>query len=363
MGKKSKFKKFKRKKWKLNNKSNSPRQNNNIPQNGNQNIIVNAPKSKIDKSLIHKKKVLKRKIKRIREKNKKKYNNQFLDDLDDIFMSQQDLERMPHDKFFTFPIPKTPKENSEYIPLLVSESDIILELLDARDIFHSRNIPIEKLINNYENKILIYTITKSDLVSNEYLEKITNILKNNNNESKKNQVICISSFIREKINDLFILLKKNVDIIKKKNIGKIIKIGIIGPPNAGKNTLIQSLELIINSNCEKKYIYYDENKEFCVNSVPAILFDEEKENQVFISKQFKNIKEITEPKNLIRNLMNVVDKNKLKDIYEFNKVPESLDDFIFLIKEKYELKDDLMSIWKILEDIITGKISYEMNIK
>ena len=229
MGKKSKFKKFKRKKWKLNNKSNSPRQNNNIPQNGNQNIIVNAPKSKIDKSLIHKKKVLKRKIKRIREKNKKKYNNQFLDDLDDIFMSQQDLERMPHDKFFTFPIPKTPKENSEYIPLLVSESDIILELLDARDIFHSRNIPIEKLINNYENKILIYTITKSDLVSNEYLEKITIILKNNNNESKKNQVISISSFIREKINDLFILLKKNVDIIKKKNIGKIIKIGIIGP--------------------------------------------------------------------------------------------------------------------------------------
>ena len=362
MGKKSKFKKFRRKKWKLNKNSNSTKQNNNIPQNNNQNIVVNA-KSKIDKSLIHKKKALKRKIKRIRQKNKKKYNYQLLDDLDDIFMSQQDLERIPHDKFFTFPIPKTPKENSEYIPLLVSESDIILELLDARDIIHSRNIPIEKLINNYENKILIYTITKSDLVSNEYLEKITIILKNNNNESKKNQVISISSFIREKINDLFILLKKNVDIIKKKKLGKIIKIGIIGPPNVGKNTFIQSLELIINSNCEKKYIYFDEKKEFCVNSVPAILFDEEKENQVFISKRFKNIKEITEPKSLIINLMNVVDKNKLKDIYEFNKVPESLEDFIFLIKEKYELKDDLMSIWKILEDIITGKISYEIDIK
>ena len=357
MGKKSKFKKFKRKKWKSNKGSNLQKQNNNISLKEDEKNDINSPKKKVDKNLIHKKKMLKRKIKRIREKNKKKKNQQYLDEFDDIIMSQEELERMPHDKFFTYPIPLTPEENKEYIPLLISESDIILELLDARDIIHSRNLQIEEIINSNENKSLIYIITKSDLVSENYLEKIKNFLQKDNN----NQVICISSFIREKINNLFIQLKQNVEKIKKKK-NKIIKIGILGAPNVGKNTLIQSLELIMNSNCEEKYIYFEENKEFCINSVPGILFDEKEENNFLISKMYKNIKDIKEPKNLIINLLNVVDKDKLKNIYEFNKTSDDLDDFIFLIKNKYELKDEMSSILKILEDIISGKISYEIDI-
>ena len=54
---------------------------------------------------------------------------------------------------------------------------------------------------------------------------------------------------------------------------KIIKIGIVGAPNVGKNALIQSLELIVNSNCDEKYIYLDEEKTFCINSFPCLVFD------------------------------------------------------------------------------------------
>ena len=60
--------------------------------------------------------------------------------------------------------------------------------------------------------------------------------------------------------------------------------------------------------------------------------------------------------------MNIVNKEKLKDIYELNKVPENLDEFIGLIKEKYEFQVNNITLCKILEDIITGKISYEVNI-
>ena len=143
---------------------------------------------------------------------------------------------------------------------------------------------------------------------------------------------------------------------------KLIKIGIIGAPNVGKNSLIQSLELIVNSNCEEKYIYFNEDKSFCINSVFCNLFDEKEENNFLISKKDKNVKDIKEPKNIIQNLLNFVNKDNLKDIYELKKIPENLEDFICLIKQKYEFENDDMSIRKILGDIITGKIRYEINV-
>ena len=48
---------------------------------------------------------------------------------------------------------------------------------------------------------------------------------------------------------------------------------------------------------------------------------------------------------------------------KFSTYPEDLDDFISLIRNKYEFRERNMSICKILEDIITGKIKYEIEIK
>jgi ribosome biogenesis GTPase A len=306
---------------------------------------------------LHKRKEFKRKLKKIEKKNKNlfKVEHEILDEF-------YDFENLPHDKFTPYIIPNTQEENKNYLPSLITDSDIILELLDARDIIHSRNKQVEELINKEKNKLLIYILTKSDLVSNEYITKITKILENEA-KKEKNPVINISSLLRETIQNLFTQLEKNVEDLQKKiNDKKTIKIGIIGAPNVGKNSLIQSLELIINADCTEKYIYFNEDKTFCINSVPGVLFDEVKENNFLISKKWKDIKEIKTPKNLIEKLMDVVDKDKLKNIYDLDKVPESLDNFIKLIMDKYEFKEENKSISKILEDIITGKISYEINI-
>ena len=364
MGKKSKFKKIKRKKF----KSKKKKISNNINKE-NTNIsteklnTTNLPKKK-DKALIHKRKQLKRKLRNIRKKNKNKnlfnVEHEYLDEIEDMLMYPEEIEQLPHDKFIPYPIPNTQDENKNYLPLLISESDIILELLDSRDIIHSRNKEIEELINKNEKKLLIYILTKSDLISQEYLSKIKNSLAQENNN---NPIISISSLIRETIHSLLNELKKHIEDFKIKiNENKVIKIGILGAPNVGKNSLIQSLELIVNANCNEKYIYFDEGKSFCINSVPCILFDENEENNILISKMNKNIKDIKEPKKLLQNLMNIVNKDILKDIYEFNKVPENLEEFISLIKQKYDFQDDNKCILKILDDIITGKIRYEINI-
>ena len=367
MGKKNKSKKNKNKK----NKSPSPNGDNNL--NINDSNISNEEqedkheKNKLSKEFLHKKKEIRKKIKRIRKKNKKKSGGkrfgldyQYLEEFEDIFMNSEDLEKLPHDKFTPYTIPISIEENKEYIPLLISESDIILELLDARDIVHSKNPKIEELVKINDKKLLIYVITKSDLVSEEHINKIKQYLDKENNN--KNPIIVTSSLMREKIQTFFDELKTQIELLQKKSEDKkIIKIGIIGAPNVGKNSLIQSLELIVNTNCEEKYIYFNEEKDFCINGVPGITYDDNEKNNFLISKKYKEIKDIPEPINLIKTLMDVVDKNRIKDIYELNKTPENLEEFIDLLKEKYEFEDNNITICKILDDIIIGKISYEVN--
>jgi ethanolamine utilization protein EutP (predicted NTPase) len=364
MGKKNKIKKlkFKNKKAPSSNSGNQK-----IEENCNKESAPEgeeSPKNEITEEIRHKKKESRKKMKKLRKKNKKKkkinLDYEGLYDFEEFFMNQEDIEKLPHDTFTTFNVPTTIEENKQYISSLISESDIILELLDARDIYHSKNTKIEELVNNSENKLLIYVITKSDLVSEDYLNKIKKSLEEKNNN--KNPIIITSSIIREKIKLFFDELKEQIKKLHEKNMDKLIKVGIVGAPNVGKNALIQSLELIVNSNCDDKYIYFDEEKTFCVNSVPCIAFDEDDNNSFLISKKYKEVKDVPEPMKLISNLMNIMNKEKLKDIYELNKAPENLDEFISLIKEKYEFQDNNITLCQILEDIISGKISYEVNI-
>ena len=351
MGKKSKNRKLKRKKL----KSNKNKDNSNIEKDKINSNKEFRPKKNL--ALIHKRKEFKRKLKKIKKKNKKLFNveHEYLEELEDIFMNPEDIERLPHDKFTTYSIPLSAEENKNYLPLIISDSDIILELLDSRDIIHSRNKEVEELINKNEKKILIYVLTKIDLVSNDYLIKIKNKLQKENN----NIIITISSIMRETIHNFLSELKK---YISKLNENKIFKIGIIGAPNVGKNSFIQSLELIVNSNCQEKYIFFEEEKNFCINSVPCIIFDEKEENNFLISKKNKNVKEIKEPKKLLDNFMNIVNKKILKDVYDLKNEPENLNEFVKEIELKYEFENDDLSVRKILDDIIRGKIKYEINI-
>ena len=227
MGKKFKGKKPKRKKFKSLKRITPPRPNQENPE-LDKNKTESNPQTKKkakDKELIKKEKSLKKKLKKMERENKKSKDKKddknldldynYLEDLDEIFMNQEDVDQLPHDKFFTYPIPNTQEENKDYIPLLISESDIILELLDARDILHSRNTQIEELINNNANKLLIYIITKSDLVSKEHIIKIKKYLQKEA-KKEKNQIIDISSISRETIQNLFNQLKKNVENLQKK---------------------------------------------------------------------------------------------------------------------------------------------------
>ncbi len=111
-----------------------------------------------------------------------------------------------------------------HVNKVLTEADLIIEVLDARMIEESRNKEIEHKITQ-RGKKLLYVITKCDLV---------NIaeLKNNLKELKPN--VFISS--TEKLGTT-ILKKKIMEI----SHGEKITVGVVGYPNVGKSSLINAL--------------------------------------------------------------------------------------------------------------------------
>jgi ribosome biogenesis GTPase A len=119
------------------------------------------------------------------------------------------------------------KKFPEVMKGVLEESDIVLEVLDARFIRESRNKFIEHGLKA-QGKRIIYVANKSDLI-----KKKKNNLKN---------LVYVSCKERKGIGILREKIKFEAKKIKKLNREKEkIYIGIIGYPNAGKSSVINLL--------------------------------------------------------------------------------------------------------------------------
>lgn len=114
------------------------------------------------------------------------------------------------------PIPQIVRE-------VITSSDIILEVLDSRFINETRNKEIENLILE-ENKKIIYVLNKADLIAS----------------GKKPDFfpfVYVSCKLRKGIKEL----RNRISIEAKKLKKERVYVGIIGYPNTGKSSLINSL--------------------------------------------------------------------------------------------------------------------------
>jgi ribosome biogenesis GTPase A len=107
---------------------------------------------------------------------------------------------------------------------VIDESDVILEVLDARLVDETRNVEIENKIK-YKNKKIIYVINKCDLVDKELMDK-------------KKRELQPSVFVSALEHLGTTMLKKKILQLGNKDI---VTVGVLGYPNTGKSSIINTL--------------------------------------------------------------------------------------------------------------------------
>lgn len=121
------------------------------------------------------------------------------------------------------------KQKQKYPELtkkIIEDSDIILEILDARFTEETRNKGVEEIIKKKEKKI-IYVINKSDLIKKKQRQRFY-------------PYAFVSCITKKGVRELRDLIKRSAKKIKKPTEERV-NVGIIGYPNTGKSSLINSL--------------------------------------------------------------------------------------------------------------------------
>jgi len=137
----------------------------------------------------------------------------------------------------------------DVIKRIIEESDLVLEILDARLVELSRNEEVERLIEDI-GRPMIFVVNKSDLVSHDSLKKQVKELR------EKGEVVFISAKSPKITKILLYAIKKVFGKYGKREFVKIgkyepkpkyreakadIVVGVLGYPNVGKSSIINAL--------------------------------------------------------------------------------------------------------------------------
>jgi len=112
---------------------------------------------------------------------------------------------------------------------ILSEADVIFEVVDARIPFETRNKVIEDLASQKNKKVFVI-INKADLVPEDFAEKAKKLIQ------KEYPAVLFSAHKNIGKKELDRIIR---DLSKEK---RLIKIGVLGYPNVGKSSLINSLK-------------------------------------------------------------------------------------------------------------------------
>ena len=151
-------------------------------------------------------------------------------------------------------MPRRPKQRTNIIPYwdvikrIIVESDVVLEVIDARMIGLSRNEEVENLIKEI-GRPMIYVINKSDLVKKE-------VLRENLGMFGKEKVVFVSNRDKSSYKILLYTIRKEFKKYGKRILptddgtsegykfrlpNAEIVVGVLGYPNVGKSSIINGL--------------------------------------------------------------------------------------------------------------------------
>lgn len=272
-------------------------------------------------------------------------------------------------------------------------ADFIIEVLDARDPLGTRCHEVEQLAQKNPNKRIILLLNKSDLVPKDNLAKWVKYLRNEfitvpfksstqsqkHNLARSNVNILAAEEELLKTNKCFgadFLMKLLNKYCHNKNIKTAITVGVVGFPNVGKSSVINSLKrasvCTVGSmpGLTKSMQSINLDKHIKLLDCPGVIFaknsldkDNQQSSSVLALRNVIKIESLADPVLPIEALLNRVRRDDLMTFYrltEFTTVRE----FLTLVAKRFGklLKGGIYDInsaaKKVLQDWNSGKIKY-----
>ena len=258
----------------------------------------------------------------------------------------------------------------DLVKRIIQESDLVLEILDARLIELSRNKQVEELIEEVDRP-MIFVINKSDLVTKQNMEKSIEKLK------QKGEVVFVSAKNPKTINILLGVIKKTFKKHGKHESpergqydpkpqyreakGDII-IGILGYPNVGKSSIINALAHKKKVKVSKKsgtthgiHWVKASNNIKLIDSPGVIPLS--KENEVVYGLiGAKDTEALKDPELVAQNIIKLFLQNNKKSFEKFYNIPLDTEDLQEIIEIIGKRKSYLLKGGKIDEHRTTNTI-------
>ncbi|ESQ49329.1 hypothetical protein EUTSA_v10020356mg [Eutrema salsugineum] len=270
---------------------------------------------------------------------------------------------------------------------VIELSDVILEVLDARDPLGSRCTDMERMVMQAgPNKHLVLLLNKIDLVPREAAEKWLKYLREefpavafkcstqeqrsnlgwkSSKASKPSNLLQTSDCLGA---DTLIKLLKNYS--RSHELKKSITVGIIGLPNVGKSSLINSLKRahVVNVGATPgltrslQEVHLDKNVKLL--DCPGVVMLKSSGNDASIAlRNCKRIEKLDDPVSPVKEILKLCSTQMLVTLY---KIPsfESVDDFLYKVAtvrgklKKGGLVDIEAAARIVLHDWNEGKIPY-----
>ncbi|KFK38161.1 hypothetical protein AALP_AA3G076800 [Arabis alpina] len=271
---------------------------------------------------------------------------------------------------------------------VIELSDVILEVLDARDPLGTRCTDMERMVMQAgPNKHLVLLLNKIDLVPREAAEKWLKYLREEfpavafkcSTQEQRSNLGWKSSKASKKPSSLLqtsdclgadTLIKLLKNYSRSHELKKSITVGIIGLPNVGKSSLINSLKRahVVNVGATPgltrslQEVHLDKNVKLL--DCPGVVMLKSSANDASIAlRNCKRIEKLDDPVSPVKEILKLCTAEMLVTLY---KIPafEAVDDFLYKVAtvrgrlKKGGLVDIEAAARIVLHDWNEGKIPY-----